>query len=55
MGASRFEESNIVLSVVDDIWLDRRNQKFVVVDYKSQANNKRLDPRSYLGMLPPKL
>ena len=46
---SRFEDSNIILSGgVDDVWLDRRNQKFVVVDYKSQANNKRLDPRSYL-------
>ena len=37
---SRFEESNIILSGgVDDIWLDRRNQKFVVV---GQANNKNL-------------
>ena len=47
---SRFKNTNIILSGgVDDIWQDTRTGKLVVVDYKSQANFKPLDPDSYLS------
>ena len=47
---SRFKDTNIILSGgVDDIWQDTRTGKLVVVDYKSQANFKPLDPASYLS------
>ncbi len=46
----RFEDSNIILTGgVDDIWLDTRDQRLVVADYKSQANQRPLDPESYLA------
>ena len=46
----RFQDTNIILSGgIDDVWQDTRNGQLVVADYKSQANNKRLDPMSYLG------
>ena len=46
----RFQDTNIILSGgIDDVWQDTRNGQLVVADYKSQANNKRLDPVSYLG------
>ena len=45
----RFKETNIILTGgVDDIWQDTRNGKLIVVDYKSQANNKPLDAHTYL-------
>lgn len=47
---ARFEESNIILSGgVDDVWQNRKNQKLIVVDYKSQANSRPLDPEIYLS------
>ena len=45
----RYQNSNILLSGgVDDIWQDIRDNKLVVADYKSQANNRPLDPKTYL-------
>lgn len=47
---SRFGNTNIILTGgVDDIWQDTRDGRLVVVDYKSQANTKSLDPESYLA------
>jgi hypothetical protein len=47
---SRFEDTNIILTGgVDDIWKNTENEKLVVADYKSQANNKELEPESYLS------
>jgi len=47
---SRFAETNIILTGgVDDIWQDTRTSDLIVVDYKSQANFKPLDPVSYLS------
>ena len=46
----QLRDTNIILSGgVDDIWQDTRTGKLVVVDYKSQANFKPLDPDSYLS------
>ena len=47
---SRFNETNIILTGgVDDIWQDTITGELIVVDYKSQANFKPLDPESYLA------
>ena len=47
---SRFENSNIILAGgVDDIWQNTKDDRLVVVDYKSQANTKPLTPDSYLA------
>ena len=47
---TRFAETNIVLTGgVDDIWQNTQNGRLVVVDYKSQANTKSLDPFTYLS------
>jgi len=47
---SRFAGTNIILTGgVDDIWQDTRTSDLIVVDYKSQANFKPLDPVSYLS------
>ncbi len=47
---TRFEDTNITLSGgIDDIWQDTRDKRLIVVDYKSQANTKSLDPESYLS------
>lgn len=47
---SRFADSNIILTGgVDDIWLNTKNEKLIVADYKSQANTKPLDPHTYLS------
>ena len=32
---------------MDDIWQNIKTGKLVVADYKSQANNKELEPESY--------
>ena len=46
----RFKGTNIILTGgVDDIWQDTNTKELVVVDYKSQANRKPLDPTSYLS------
>ena len=45
----RFKETNIILTGgVDDIWQDTIDGRLIVVDYKSQANNKPLDAHTYL-------
>lgn len=47
---TRFADTNIILTGgVDDIWQNTQNGKLVVADYKSQANNKELEPESYLS------
>ena len=44
------EDSNIVLhGGVDDIWFDQRQEKLIVVDYKSQANNRSVTTDFYLA------
>ena len=46
----RFQDSNIILSGgVDDIWQDIKTGKLIIADYKSQANNKSLEPWAYLS------
>jgi len=43
------EGSNIILhGGVDDIWIDTTSEELVVVDYKSQANNRPVTPEFYL-------
>ena len=45
---ARFKKENIVLyGSVDDIWLDTKNDKFIMVDYKSQANVKSVSQDTY--------
>ncbi len=34
---------------IDDVWLDTRNEEIIVVDYKSQANNRPVTPQLYLA------
>jgi len=34
---------------VDDIWLDKNTKKLIVVDYKSQANNRQVNTEDYLS------
>ena len=47
---SRFKKTNIILSGgVDDIWLDTRNNKLVIADYKSQASNFEPEQGYYLS------
>ena len=42
--------TNIVLhGGIDDIWYDQLEEKIIVVDYKSQANNRPVTTRSYLA------
>ena len=46
----RFKDSNIILSGgVDDVWQDIKTGKLIIADYKSQANNKSLEPWAYLS------
>ena len=48
--SARFSDSNIILSGgVDDVWQDTRTGKLIIADYKSQANNKSLEPWAYLS------
>lgn len=47
---ARFLDSNIILTGgVDDIWLNTKNERLVLADYKSQANNKPLNAATYLS------
>ncbi len=47
---ARYKDSNIILSGgVDDIWFDTKKECLIVVDYKSQANSKTVEPLSYLA------
>jgi len=47
-GFCALEKENIVLyGSVDDIWLDTKNDKFIMVDYKSQANEKSVSQDTY--------
>ena len=46
----RYDDSNIILSGgVDDIWFDTQSEELIVVDYKSQASNYEVNPKSYLS------
>ena len=46
----QFKNSNIILhGGVDDIWLDRNENKLIVVDYKSQANRNEVNVDDYLS------
>jgi hypothetical protein len=46
----KFKDTNIILQGgVDDIWLDTENDKLIVVDYKSQANNSQVNTKDYLS------
>ena len=46
----QFKDSNIILhGGVDDIWLDKNTKKLIVVDYKSQANNRPVNTEYYLS------
>jgi len=46
----QFDNSNIILTGgIDDIWQDTRDKSLIVVDYKSQANNKTLNAPTYLS------
>ena len=46
----RFQDTNIILSGgVDDVWQDIKTGKLIIADYKSQANNKSLEPWAYLS------
>jgi len=44
------EDSNIILhGGVDDIWFDQRQEKLIVVDYKSQASSRSVTTDDYLA------
>jgi hypothetical protein len=46
----RFEDTNILLSGgVDDIWFNTKTEELIVADYKSQASNEEVEPKSYLS------
>jgi hypothetical protein len=46
----QLEDSNIILQGgVDDIWFDQRQEKLIVVDYKSQASNWLVTSEDYLA------
>jgi len=46
----RFKDTNIILSGgIDDIWQDTRNNKIIVVDYKSQASYYNVSQKNYLS------
>ena len=45
----RYKSTGIILTGgVDDIWLDTLTKQLIVVDYKSQAKNGRVDKKEYL-------
>ena len=47
---TRFKDSNIILhGGVDDVWVDKSNNKLIVVDYKSQSNSNRVNTEDYLS------
>jgi hypothetical protein len=46
----QFKDSNIILQGgIDDIWLDKNENKLIVVDYKSQANSNPVNTEDYLS------
>ena len=47
---ARFKSTNIILTGgVDDIWLNTKNNKLIIVDYKSQAKNIEITDDNYLS------
>ena len=45
----RFEDTNILLTGgIDDIWFNTQTEELIVVDYKSQASEKKVETQSYL-------
>ena len=45
----QFENSNIILTGgIDDIWFNTQTHELIVVDYKSQASEKKVETKSYL-------
>ena len=45
----RFKDSNIILQGgIDDLWHDTKEDKLIVVDYKSQASLKKVTTEGYL-------
>lgn len=45
----RYHDTNIILTGgIDDIWFNIETKQLIVVDYKSQANEKEVDQSSYL-------
>jgi len=45
---ARYKKTNFVLyGSVDDIWLDTRKNSLILVDYKSQANEKEVSQETY--------
>ena len=45
----RHKDTNIVLGGgIDDIWQDTNTKELIIVDYKSQAKNRSVDPVEYL-------
>ena len=45
---TRFKKTNFVLyGSVDDIWLDTKKNSLILVDYKSQANEKEVSQETY--------
>ena len=45
---TRFKKTNFILyGSVDDIWLDTKNNSLILVDYKSQANEKEVAQETY--------
>ena len=45
----RYKATKVILTGgVDDIWLDTISKQLIIVDYKSQAKNERLEKKDYL-------
>ena len=45
---ARFKKTNFILfGSVDDIWLDTKKNSIILVDYKSQANEKKVTQETY--------
>jgi hypothetical protein len=46
----RIENTNIILSGgIDDIWFNQNDKQLIVVEYKSQSNNRLVTTESYLA------
>ena len=46
---ARFKKTNFVLNgSVDDIWLNTKDNSLILVDYKSQANEKSVSQQSLI-------
>ena len=45
---TRFKKTNFILyGSVDDIWLDTKNNSLILADYKSQANENKVNQETY--------